>query len=79
MDRLLYEIFSHYSTALFSLGRKVRYLILLLDLVFHNKVPEISKIFVSACHRVWSRLAASVLLLIMKYSHITGVYLSNLQ
>lgn len=79
MGQLLHEIFSHYSIALFSLGRKVQYLILLLDLVFHNKVPEINKFFVSACHRVWSRLADSVLLLIMKYSHITGVYLSNLR
>lgn len=76
---MLHEIFSHYSIALFSLGREVQYLILLLDLVFHNKVLKISKIFVSACHRVWSRLASSVLLLVMKYSHITGVYLSNLR
>lgn len=79
VGQLLHEIFSHYSIALFSLGREVQYLILLLDLVFHNKVLKISKIFVSACHRVWSRLASSVLLLVMKYSHITGVYLSNLR
>lgn len=75
---MLHETSSHYSIALFSLGRKLPYLILPLDLVFHNKVPEISKIFVSACHGVWSRLASSVLFLVMKYSGITAVYLSNL-
>lgn len=36
MGQLLHEVFSHYSVAMFSLGRKVQYLIVLPDLIFHN-------------------------------------------